>query len=75
MVRDDIFHHFEPERRDLVENKPFIRNPLVHYNVKGRNPVGSHQEQRIAKIYDSPDLAENEATFSITAAGLKWRPN
>ncbi len=25
---------------------------------------------RIAKIYDSPDLPENEATFSITGAGV-----
>ena len=25
---------------------------------------------RIAKIYDSPDLPENEATFAITNGGL-----
>ena len=25
---------------------------------------------RIAKIYDSPDLPENEATFSITGPGV-----
>ena len=27
-------------------------------------------ETRIAKIYDSPDLPENEATFSITGGGI-----
>ena len=27
-------------------------------------------ELRVAKIYDSPDLPENEATFAITAGGL-----
>jgi meiotic recombination protein DMC1 len=27
-------------------------------------------ENRVAKIYDSPDLPENEATFSITNAGI-----
>ena len=27
-------------------------------------------DQRIAKVYDSPDLPESEATFSITAAGV-----
>ena len=27
-------------------------------------------ETRIAKIYDSPDLPENEASFSITSGGI-----
>ena len=27
-------------------------------------------DQRIAKVYDSPDLPESEATFSITASGV-----
>ena len=27
-------------------------------------------ETRIAKIYDSPDLPETEATFSITSGGI-----
>ena len=27
-------------------------------------------ETRIAKIYDSPDLPENEATFAITSGGI-----
>lgn len=27
-------------------------------------------ETRICKIYDSPDLPENEATFAITAGGI-----
>lgn len=27
-------------------------------------------ETRIAKIYDSPDMPENEATFGVTAIGV-----
>ena len=27
-------------------------------------------ELRIAKIYDSPDMPESEATFAITAGGI-----
>ena len=27
-------------------------------------------ETRIAKIYDSPDMPENEATFAITTGGI-----
>ncbi len=27
-------------------------------------------ETRVAKIYDSPDMPENEANFAITAGGV-----
>ncbi|CAH0729858.1 unnamed protein product, partial [Brenthis ino] len=50
--------------------KPIGGNILAHasttriYLRKGRG------ENRIAKIYDSPDLPESEATFSITNGGI-----
>ncbi|CAG2165081.1 unnamed protein product [Oppiella nova] len=50
--------------------KPIGGHILAHastvrlYLRKGRS------ECRIAKIYDSPDLAENEATFAITEGGI-----
>ena len=50
--------------------KPIGGNIIAHASTtriflrKGRG------ELRIAKIYDSPDLAESEATFAITQWGL-----
>ena len=32
--------------------------------------VSGRGELRIAKIYDSPDMPESEATFAITAGGI-----
>lgn len=34
------------------------------YLRKGRG------EERVAKIYDSPDMPENEASYAITAGGI-----
>ncbi|XP_035224824.1 meiotic recombination protein DMC1/LIM15 homolog isoform X3 [Stegodyphus dumicola] len=50
--------------------KPIGGHILAHASTtrvalrKGRGEI------RIAKIYDSPDLPENEATFAITAGGI-----
>jgi meiotic recombination protein DMC1 len=50
--------------------KPVGGHVLAHASAtrialrKGRN------ETRIAKIYDSPDLPEAEATYAITAGGI-----
>ena len=50
--------------------KPIGGHILAHASTvrislrKGRN------ENRVAKIYDSPDLPENEATFAITEGGI-----
>ena len=49
--------------------KPIGGNIIAHasttrlYLRKGRG------ENRIAKIYDSPDMPESEATFAITSGG------
>ncbi|RZF39374.1 hypothetical protein LSTR_LSTR000895 [Laodelphax striatellus] len=56
------------------------------YNADPKKPIGGHilahasttrislrkgrGETRIAKIYDSPDLPESEATFAITNGGI-----
>nr|CAD7201344.1 unnamed protein product [Timema douglasi]CAD7260089.1 unnamed protein product [Timema shepardi]CAD7400064.1 unnamed protein product [Timema poppensis] len=58
----------------------------LSFQVDPKKPIGGHilahasttrimlrkgrGELRIAKIYDSPDLPENEATFSICAGGI-----
>lgn len=34
------------------------------------NKFQGRGETRIAKIYDSPDLPENEATFAIASIGI-----
>ncbi|KAK6041572.1 Rad51 [Cooperia oncophora] len=56
------------------------------FQVDPKKPIGGHilahasttrimlkkgrGETRIAKIYDSPDMPENEATFAITNGGI-----
>jgi meiotic recombination protein DMC1 len=50
--------------------KPIGGHILAHASTVRIMLKKGRGEQRIAKIYDSPDLAENEATFSITAAGI-----
>ena len=59
---------------------------MTCFQVDTKKPIGGHilahasttrimlkkgrGETRIAKIYDSPDLPENECTFAITNAGV-----
>lgn len=58
----------------------------MSFQVDPKKPIGGHilahasttriylrkgkGELRIAKVYDSPDMPENEATFAITAGGI-----
>ncbi|CAH3105729.1 unnamed protein product [Pocillopora meandrina] len=58
----------------------------VYFQADPKKPIGGHilahasttrislrkgrGETRIAKIYDSPDLPENEATFAVTSGGI-----
>lgn len=58
----------------------------MHLQTDPKKPIGGHilahasttrlmlkkgrGETRIAKIYDSPDLPENECTFAISNAGI-----
>ncbi|XP_065066052.1 meiotic recombination protein DMC1/LIM15 homolog [Rhopilema esculentum] len=59
---------------------------IMHFQADPKKPVGGHilahasttrislrkgrGELRIAKIFDSPDLPENEATFAVTNGGI-----
>ncbi|XP_005094500.1 meiotic recombination protein DMC1/LIM15 homolog [Aplysia californica] len=60
--------------------------PPPSFQADPKKPIGGHilahasttrvmlrkgrAENRIAKVYDSPDLPENEATFAISAGGV-----
>jgi len=50
--------------------KPIGGNIIAHASTTRISLRKGRGELRIAKIYDSPDLPESEATFSITTGGL-----
>ena len=50
--------------------KPIGGNIIAHASTTRISLRKGRGELRIAKIYDSPDLPENEATFAITNGGL-----
>lgn len=50
--------------------KPIGGNILAHASTTRISLRKGRGENRIAKIYDSPDLPESEATFAITAGGV-----
>ncbi|XP_069053131.1 meiotic recombination protein DMC1/LIM15 homolog isoform X2 [Lepisosteus oculatus] len=50
--------------------KPIGGHILAHASTTRISLRKGRGEMRIAKIYDSPDLPENEATFSITPGGV-----
>ncbi|KAL6475068.1 hypothetical protein MHYP_G00161080 [Metynnis hypsauchen] len=50
--------------------KPIGGHILAHASTTRLSLRKGRGETRIAKIYDSPDMPENEATFSITPGGV-----
>ncbi|XP_049860169.1 meiotic recombination protein DMC1/LIM15 homolog isoform X2 [Schistocerca gregaria] len=50
--------------------KPIGGNILAHASTTRLALRKGRGETRIAKIYDSPELPENEATFAITSGGI-----
>lgn len=50
--------------------KPIGGHVLAHASTTRISLRKGRGEVRIAKMYDSPDMPENEATFSITAGGI-----
>lgn len=50
--------------------KPIGGNILAHASTTRISLRKGRGETRVAKIYDSPDLPENEATFAITSGGI-----
>ncbi|XP_071451683.1 meiotic recombination protein DMC1/LIM15 homolog [Hetaerina americana] len=56
---------FQPDPK-----KPVGGNILAHASTTRISLRKGRGETRIAKIYDSPDLPESEATFAITAGGI-----
>lgn len=50
--------------------KPIGGNILAHASTTRISLRKGRGETRIAKIYDSPDLPESEATFAITGGGI-----
>lgn len=51
-------------------SKPVGGNILAHSSTTRVALKKSKGNKRIAKVYDSPDLAENEVTYVITNGGI-----
>ncbi|XP_049778845.1 meiotic recombination protein DMC1/LIM15 homolog isoform X3 [Schistocerca cancellata] len=64
--------HEEPGVFKLLADpkKPIGGNILAHASTTRLALRKGRGETRIAKIYDSPELPENEATFAITSGGI-----
>ena len=50
--------------------KPIGGNIIAHASTTRLSLRKGRGENRIVKIYDSPDMPESEATFAITAGGI-----
>lgn len=50
--------------------KPIGGHILAHASTVRLNLKKGRGETRIVKVYDSPDLPENEATFAISLGGI-----
>lgn len=50
--------------------KPIGGNILAHASTTRISLRKGRGETRIAKIYDSPDMPESEATFAISCGGI-----
>ena len=50
--------------------KPIGGHILAHASTTRIALKKGRSENRIAKIYDSPDLPENEITFAISEGGI-----
>lgn len=50
--------------------KPIGGHILAHASTVRLNLKKGRGENRIVKVYDSPDLPENEATYSISMGGI-----
>src|SRR3954470_10384338 len=56
MVRH-ILEMLEPEPAQLRQHAPFIGNPCRQNPVERTDPIGAHQEQRVAQIVNVTHLA------------------
>ncbi len=57
MIFDDALRLLKPERGNLSEYFPFVRNPLRHHDVVRREPVGRDNEEMLADFIHIADLA------------------
>lgn len=54
----------------MIQKKPIGGHVLAHASTTRISLRKGRGETRVAKIYDSPDYAEAEATYSITEGGI-----
>ena len=57
MVGDDRTHPPEPERGDLRQHFPFVRDAGTEHVVEGRDAIGRDDDEAVAEVVNVPDLA------------------
>lgn len=67
-ITSDFNSHVETVDND--QPKPIGGNILAHASTTRISLKKGKGNKRIAKIYDSPDLEENEITYIITNGGI-----
>ncbi|XP_018325295.1 meiotic recombination protein DMC1/LIM15 homolog [Agrilus planipennis] len=68
-ITNQITTDLTTTQQDVVL-KPIGGNILAHASTTRVAFLKAEGEKRIAKLYDSPDLAENQVMFSITSGGI-----
>src|SRR4051794_25754425 len=56
MIRNKA-ESFEPERRDLIQDRAFTGNWIIEDDVERREPISRDEEERVAEIKNFADFA------------------
>ena len=70
----DVFEEIKPEHGKRCEDRAFAGHRLLHYHVKGRDTVGSDDQQFVFNCINVPDLSPSEK-FDTGDAGLSYYVN
>ena len=60
MITHEVPGQFEPEQGDLVQDLPFVRDPVGQDVIEGGDSIGGYDEQRIPDIVVVPHLSPTE---------------
>ncbi len=59
-LANDVPGLVKPESRNAVQDYALVGNQFVENHIKGGNPVGDHDQQRVAEIIDIADFAADK---------------
>ena len=62
MMLDRAAQKLEPEKRNLRQHNPLIRDSVCHHHVERADPVGRDYQKLIAQVINVPHLAPHRFT-------------